>query len=168
MKDIIDRNVQKLLLDTAYTSYPDHPPIGTFDKLLDIVHDGDKLVANMLYLEEHGLIKSGIRHTIDGHFLRDQTGFRITSEGIDFLLDDGGLSAILKVVTVKIHADSLAQIEAFIMSSSLDKEDKKKFSSRLRELPFETTKHLLSRLLDLGLNQVPNAMQIIQNALAGG
>ena len=39
-------------------------------------------------------------------------GARITAKGIDFLEDDGGLSAILGVVTVKLHADTLREMLA--------------------------------------------------------
>jgi hypothetical protein len=38
---------------------------------------------------------------------------KITSRGIDFLADDGGLAAILGVVTVKLHEETLkALLEA--------------------------------------------------------
>ena len=160
----IDRQTQKLILDTAYDSYPDSISTRTFNKLVEIAVDGDMLVANILYLEGHGLIKSGISRDISGNpFYKG--GLIITSTGIDFLLADGGLSAILNVVTVKIHQDSIAQIEAFIQTTSLSPEDKKKYFSRLRELPFESTKHLLNKLLDLGLSQAPDALQLIQTCL---
>ena len=161
----IDREVQKLILDTTYASFPDAVTERTFNKLVDIIGDGDKLVANILYLEGHGLVKSGISRDISDELFY-KGGLIITSEGIDFLLDDGGVGAILKVVTVKIHADSLAQIEKFIMASTLSPSDKKKFSDRLRALPYETTRHLVTKLLDAGLNQVPNALQLIQTFLA--
>lgn len=161
----IDREVQRLILDTVFASYPDHAPLGTFHKLLEIVGDGDTLVANMLYLEEHGLITSGIRVDGDGKFPRNQKEFRITAKGIDFRLDDGGLSAIFDVVTIKIHQDSLSQIMAFITTSSLDSADKKKYLSRLQDLPFESTKHLVNKLLDSGLNRVPDALQLIRDFL---
>ena len=46
---------------------------------------------------------------------------KITSQGIDFIKDDGGISAILDTVTVKIHEESIKAIIAEkIISLDLD------------------------------------------------
>ena len=35
---------------------------------------------------------------------------KITAKGVDFIRDDGGLSAILSVQTVKLHEDTLKEL----------------------------------------------------------
>ncbi|MCL2669876.1 MAG: hypothetical protein FWE89_04255 [Syntrophaceae bacterium] len=165
---MINRKTQKLILDTLYMSLPDHAPFGTFGKWQTIIESGDELIANMLYLEEHGVIKSGIRRTVDGHFLRDEAGLRITAKGIDFLMEDGGLGAILNTVTVKIHDDSMERLEQFISRASLNPQDKTGLLSQLRGLPADSIKHLCLKLLDLGLENAPAALRLIQTTLASG
>lgn len=81
---------------------------------------------------------------------------------MDFLADDGGLSAILGVVTIKLHDDTIkALIEGRILQSDLPEPEKKRFLAQLRELPAETTKHLVLKLVDLGLDKAPTAIETI-------
>lgn len=73
----------------------------------------NKAPQTLQYLEEHGLCKSGVMIGADGHLALGES--RITAAGLDFLEDDGGLSAILGVVTVRLHADTIrALIDAKI------------------------------------------------------
>lgn len=161
-----DRKTQQLILETVAASYPDHPPFETFSKLVEIVGDGDKLVVNMIYLEGHGLIASGLRRTVDGQWMRDEAGFFLTHDGVDFLLDDGGLSAILNTVTVKFHDESLARVFKFIQESSLSPQDKSGYVAKLKELPADSTKHIVLKLIDLGLATGGKAaLQLIRSSL---
>ena len=85
-------------------------------------------MANVEYLQRHGLLEDGV--SLD--FAMDGTPFvsikafpKITEAGIDFMLDDGGLSAILHVQTVKIHPDSIkALLEERVRASALTDSDK--------------------------------------------
>ena len=134
--------------------------------------DNDVLMTNLLYLEEHGLITLGF--TRSGSLGGDDSfvevrATRITAKGQDFLLDDGGLSAILGVVTIKLHDDTLKSlVEAKILQSDLPQPDKKRWTDQLRELPAETTKHLVLKLVDLGLANAPAALGAIGSALGLG
>jgi len=93
---------------------------------------------------------------------------RITAAGMDFLADDGGVGAILGVVTVKIHEDTIKQlIEARIAGSDLPEEEKRPLLQAVRELPGEAIKHLTTRLLDLGLDNLPGAVSLIRTYLPG-
>lgn len=117
-----------------------------------------------MYLEEQGLVESGIKFTMNGGVTLIQA--RITARGIDFLEDDGGVGAALAVVTVKLHEDTLRQlIEARIQKSDLSEEQKSGILKALREAPGETTKHLITKLVDLGMENAPKALPLIQTLL---
>ena len=59
------------------------------------------------YLEESGLIEITSIDSLHKNF-----DCKINHKGIDFLTDDGGLSAILGVVTVKLHSDTIQALIA--------------------------------------------------------
>lgn len=83
---------------------------------------------------------------------------------MDFLADDGGLSAILGTVTVRLHADTIRDlIETRISESDAPIEEKRRMIDTLKAMPEEGLKHLTTRLIDFGLGQSPGAWQ----ALAG-
>jgi hypothetical protein len=64
-------------------------------------------LKNIYYLDESGLIEIT---SIDP--LHKDFHCKINHKGIDFLTDDGGLSAILDVVTVKLHSDTIQALIA--------------------------------------------------------
>ncbi|MEB2647592.1 hypothetical protein SOP86_18290 [Pseudomonas canadensis] len=124
-------------------------------------------VDNLMYLEEQGLVESGIKFTLNGSITFVQA--RITARGIDFIEDDGGVGAALAVVTVKLHEDTLRQlIEAKIQASNLPDEQKSGILKALREAPGETTKQLITKLVDLGMENATKALPLIQTLLQGG
>jgi hypothetical protein len=161
---MIDREYQKGLLQKLYEKYP--LGIATGDIYTELDEQGqNKFLFNIKYLEEHGLVKSGVNitHTQGGgHVSLGKTS--ITHKGIDFLVGDDGLSAILNVVTVKFEEDTLkALIEANINNTkNLTPEDKKGLIARLRSLPADAIKHLTLKLLEKGLASAPDIIQTIE------
>ncbi|WNW46415.1 hypothetical protein RUU60_09245 [Escherichia coli] len=129
----------------------------------------DHFVACMLYLEMHGLVRApfiksqtlgeGNRYIFNSH------ACYITERGIDFLLDDGGLSAILKVQTIRLHNDTIVALEDIIRVANMPEDQKKGLISKLRELPADAIKHLTLQLLTQGVQNLPRALQLIQTAL---
>jgi len=110
-----------------------------------------KLTPSISYLEEHGLVKAS--YSGDKESGSSATAASITYKGLDFIQDDGGLGAILGVVTVKLHEDTLkAIIESKVLASDLPEPEKRRFLNQLRELPGEATKHLALKLLDTGMD----------------
>ncbi|HBV6758984.1 MULTISPECIES: hypothetical protein [Klebsiella] len=65
---------------------------------------------------------------------------KITSKGIDFIRDDGGLGAILNVQTIKFHRDAVVVLEDLIAISNLNSEQKEKAKSTLGEMSTEALK----------------------------
>ncbi len=86
---IIDRNLQRQLLEKIAAAYPDALPI----EPLGLPEPTTS--ANLKYLEEHGLL----RLLSSGNELGGQSyrvfSAEISAAGLDFLADDGGLRSIL-------------------------------------------------------------------------
>jgi hypothetical protein len=120
----------------------------------------DKFDKNRLedetYGGMHGLCESGVIIGVDGHLAFGQS--IITAAGLDFLEDDGGLSAILGVVTVKLHADTIRDlIDAKIETSSLPAEEKSKLRKALAGLSEAGLREVITGLVKIGLNHLPDA-----------
>lgn len=158
----LNREVQRKILERLQEEYPRHV-LNTQGTTPDFFHHTfrdcahSEVAANIKYLHEHGLVEW---HPWSGQGSQEYA--RITAKGMDFLADDGGLSAILGVVTIKLHDDTLKSlIEAKIVESDLPQSDKRRWLDQLRSLPAETTKHLAMKLVDLGLANVPVAIAAI-------
>lgn len=163
--DKFDRSTQRELLQLLYDAHPN----GISDDALSSVFAkfGSKqiLFSNLIYLEEHGLIRNAIDNVLDGPRV-NIPGLIITKDGIDFLRDDGGLNAILNVLTIRLHNETLSELERVINdSATATTEDKNKLISQLRLLPADAIKHLTIRLMGQGLDRLPDVFHLIQKAL---
>lgn len=156
---ILDRKLQNEILTKLSEVYPDELDIQDWQAKVP------ELRANLYYLLGHKLI-TGIE---SGAMVGNTLVFaKITVDGIDFLADDGGLSAILGVVTIKLHEDTLLRlIEARLESSNLAPAEKSGLMKSIRELPGDAIKHLTEKLIDAGLENWPAALPLIQRALGG-
>lgn len=156
----LNRALQLDILHTLAERYPDGLHKVHFKKW----PNSSDFHFQLMYLEEHGLV---IRVPIGVE--RPTPDFvKITAKGLDFIADDGGLSAILGVVTIKLHDDTIKQVVAQkIQESDLPPADKKQYLDQLRELPAETTKHLVMKLVDMGLDAGPQAIGWIAKFLTG-
>ncbi|PAU51890.1 hypothetical protein [Pseudomonas indica] len=154
----LNRERQLEILNELAIHYPAPVP----GNMLGVTNED---VANIAYLNEHGLVEAAFRRNGMGMVLN---GFvKITATGMDFLEDDGGLTAIRGVVTIKFHEDALkAIIESKIAGSDLPEEQKSSLIRTVRDLPGETIKHLTTRLVDLGLDNMPKAIQAIHTFLS--
>lgn len=117
--------MQRELLSRMQKVYPD-----TLTQIDDI--DLPTLVSQLSYLEGHGLCDAGLMPNMVGY---SWIGCRITVAGLDFLADDGGLTAILGVVTIKLHADTVRDLlAAKVDSSELPPAKKSAIKSALQKL----------------------------------
>lgn len=159
----LNREYQKRILDTLATAFP---CILTREQYAELASDVEEEVfaANVRYLEMHELIQPGsIQVAMDGSFVINLGKLQITHRGLDFLADDGGLSAVLGVLTVKLHADTVRDlIEAKVQGSDMPDSDKKRFIDQLRALPSEGLKHLTTRLIDAALDNLPAALPLLR------
>lgn len=161
----LDRDLQRDILEFLSDHYAGLPE-DVFPKHKMTPEEDDKYTTNLLYLEAHGLIESGLQQAMDGNWI--SSGAKITARGLDFLADDGGLTAILGTVTVKLHDDTIRDlIGSRIAQSDLPEEEKRGLQHQLKELRGESLKHLTMKVLDAGLENAPKALPIIQKFLGG-
>lgn len=139
----------------------------------------DEVVLNLRYLNEHQLTESAVaaptlykdeddtfeQQVVPGGIM---VKGRITAKGIDFLENDGGLTAILGVVTVKLHSETLSALEGKILASDeIPPEEKTRLLDRLRSLPEEGAKTLVQEMIKAGLNRGPEVWETALRYLSG-
>jgi len=157
---MLDRALQRQILELLR----EHYPRGTIP-VCDLELGEEQAAANLRYLEEHGLCESGVMIGVDGHLAFGPS--TITATGLDFLEDDGGLSAILGVVTVRLHADTIRSlIDAKIETSSMPAEEKSKLRKILATLSEAGLKAATTDLVKSGLDHLPDAVHWLRS-LAG-
>lgn len=160
----LDRNLQREILQKLADAYPGLTSSAW--KEIEPMADETTIVGNMLYLEEHGLINAGISRSAGGRFVINTGGLSITARGLDFLADDGGLSAILGEVTIKIHDDQLRlMLASRIQESDAPESDKRQWLDQLDRIPADATKHLVRRLIDAGLDRLPDVLAAMKTVV---
>lgn len=143
----LDRSLQRDLLTRLADAYP------RMESVQPWLREGDNVNANLHYLAEHGLISGSISNEIGGSksFIIAQ----ITSKGLDFLADDGGLSAILGVVTVKLHEDTIRQLLIDrVEASTASPEERSSLVAKIRSLPGKALGTLTEKLIEKGAEQM--------------
>lgn len=159
----VDRDLQRKLLEELRTHYPAPHVTNRMDHLHP---DPRHLMANSAYLIEHGLVAGKMRMTSTGNTDFMPTRLVLTARGLDFLEDDGGLTAILGTLTVKLHADSIRNLlAARIEAAELEDSVKSQLISEVKSLPAKGLEAMIGGLAKEGLARVPNAIQWLQTAL---
>lgn len=160
----LDRQLQLELMQKMASTYPS-PYDFEHDLHAMSEEQQSAIMTNLYYLQSHGLLEEKsviISRSLDFDTPMILNTTRLSHKGMDFLADDGGLSAILNVVTVKFEADTLkAILESKINDSDLSSEEKNSMIDALRELPAESIKHLTTTLLDKGIESLPSVMLLI-------
>ena len=154
---VMDRILQREMLDDLRAVYPD----GITRRELLRAHPGVGGDGNLTYLHEHGLcetrpmfVASDRAHGLQVH---------ITAAGVDFLADDGGLTAILGVVTIKLHADTIRDLLAKkIDESDLPTEKKSAIKEAISKLPGAALTAATGDLAKMGLEHAPGALHWIE------
>lgn len=153
----LDRALQRALLEELRDYYPRRSQ----SAYQSDGHSQVECINNLLYLEEHGLVESGVKLGFNSETVT-VTQARITARGMDFLEEDGGLGAVLGTVTIKIHEDTLREIlERKILESDAPAEEKSRLAQAVKGLSAEAIKHLTLKLLDEGLASLPGAIALI-------
>lgn len=150
MGELLDRGRQRELLLELQNEFP-HPK---FYKLSGD-DQGRRESVNLQYLVEHGLITGKLEFSGTG----DRSGrgnLRITHHGLDFLADDGGLGAILGVVTVKLHDDTIRKLLMARVDedNAIDESAKAQLKDTIRGLPGEMLSTLVKEATKVGLGHV--------------
>lgn len=146
---MLNRKLQNELLQLSAFCYPAfcHYKINEiydFNNKYPIISSAsrDELWREVNYLKDHGLLtldsQCSIRSDLGNFCIY---GFiKATVKGMDFIFDDGGLSAILNVQTIKFHRDAVVVLEDLIAISNMNEAEKEKAKSTLGELSTEALK----------------------------
>jgi hypothetical protein len=159
----VDRAVQLRILELCADKYPmSADPDGL---IADLGTDGEDIyVSNVAYLDAHGLLDAALQIGADGSASWARP--TITARGMDFLADDGGLTAILGTVTVKLHADTIRDmLIARVESSSESAEKKGLLRRQIAALPGTALQALTTRAAQEGLTHVPDLWHWVQGVI---
>ncbi|MDR0478313.1 MAG: hypothetical protein LBH31_00615 [Burkholderiaceae bacterium] len=147
----LDRAYQFELLNELARCYP-RPGFDMLYRLQEA--ETEKYLVNIAYLAEHGLVDKWGEFSVDMQPIFVPP--TLTYKGMDFLADDGGLSAIFGVATIRIHGDTIKELlDAWIEASAASQADKRRLKSALQSLPAAATKHLAMKLMDMGIAAAP-------------
>ncbi|MBB2159337.1 hypothetical protein [Gluconacetobacter sacchari] len=142
-------------------------PFGPHRYLKDIAPDIDSNIAlqNIYYLAQNKLCTANIEPTPQGSF-RYFGGVQITTRGIDFLKNDGGLSKRLRTITVELDGDTIkALIADKVDQSDAPDEDKGKLKHAIRSLPSNALTALTGELVKRGLSSASDLLPWLETAL---
>lgn len=157
---MLDRALQREILTTLAPLYPQAASMQI--SFTDIPHQA--LVVNLYYLAEHGLVTLRSNETQAREIYLHSA--QITAAGLDFIADDGGLTAILRTLDVRLHGDTLRQIiEARINSASGDPSVKHAIKQALVKLPSEAMSKLATQALEHAMDQTPDIVRWLQKWL---
>ena len=120
--DKFPRDKQNQLLTILYDKFPDELSSEEYDTLVKLFGTERNLYSNLWYLYQHDLIEDfhlktrALYDDITDLILIEK--IKITTKGVDFICDDGVLSAIINVTTIKIHneTDVIQQISSYCQS----------------------------------------------------
>lgn len=158
----LDRELQKRILEGLRQIYPENLK-GRYYLLGSAETDAD-LKANIAYLCEHGLVQSALVENGQQFIGRWYNSVKITAKGLDFLEQDGGLSAIFGIVTIKFHADTIRDLlEANVMNSGLPPAEKRRFVDTLKELPSEVLKTITNKLVEKACESPQVVIDVLAN-----
>ena len=157
----IDRAFQKDLLITLRESFPTpvdptlHRPDGMSDK---------DFIGNLLYLEAHKLLVGPLDRSLTGAVILNTV--TATHRGMDFIEDDGGLSAILGTIVIRFEADTLRHLLSDrIHTSDLPDHEKTVLSKALAEMPNASAREIAKQVTSRAISSAPGAAQWIKEFL---
>lgn len=155
----LDREYQREILTKLAEAYP-HPA----DATCAFGEVGSDFLVNVHYLHEHGLVSANIMQPISGGAVIGPV--TITARGLDFMQDDGGLSAILGTITVRLHDDTIrALLIEKVEASSGDIAVKGKLVETIKGLPADALKKLAEKAMTAGIEHLPERIDQLRQWL---
>lgn len=155
----INRELQRQLLAEMAQAYPQGVDFNALPG-----EEGEKII-NLSYLGELGLCDPGLHPSIGGLYSVSEA--TINASGLDFLADDGGVSAILNTITVRLHADTIRDmLAASVDKSNATPEEKSLIKKHLADLPEKALEAATTQLVGVGLRSLPDAIAWLRT-LAG-
>lgn len=144
--DFMDRALHRAILQELRAVYPrtiNYQSLVGEQRLVKI--------TALYYLSQHELIDVVWSREIGSQPRPMMT--RITEKGLDLIADDGGLGAILGVVTIKLHSDSIRDLlSQRIQELVTDPEEQSSLTQAIRTLPAKSLETLAEKLVEKGLD----------------
>jgi len=165
---VINRSLQNIILKSLALTYPKEIDI-IGKEIVEAFTESD-IVKNTFYLREHGLINFKQSKTGLGDCpisIDDVRLIVITHKGIDFIENDGGLSAILNTINVQFKEDTLKALLSREVNSSedIDSNQKQRIQEAIREMPAEMLKSLSEDLIRTSINNSPTFIALLMSWL---
>lgn len=154
--ELMDRKFQLELLTKLAAVYPE----AVEPHALGIAGGERKLVFTVAYLHELGLLQGqATAMPLLGRLINSMS---ITARGLDFLEDDGGLSAKLSVVNVRLEADTIRKlIDARLDREDVPQEERSRISRWLDSAGSEGLSEAARRLVGEALDRLPDAIRLL-------
>lgn len=125
----------------------------------------DVLCANLKYLHDCGYAEARIQKSLDGYW--SFGGACITTKGISFFEENGGLYKKATTRSIEIDQESFRQLlQAYIEASGKDKTVKARLLSAVKNAPAEALKTLAGSLIRAGLQEASDAWQLLESVLS--
>ncbi|SRR5712692_4549572 len=155
----LDRTFQREILEQLRDAYPETVDFRPRDEFAEQGFQG-----NLFYLKEHGLINGAESR---GRNSTQIVGASITAAGLDFLEDDGGLSAIFKTVTVRLDGESILPVlEKIIAASNQPPEQKKSMVQKLKGLSGKVLETLIIKSVEMGVEHPDKMADLISSVIS--
>lgn len=157
---MLNRDFQRAILQRLAELYPAE---NSYPERLFPDIPPPALKVNLAYLSEHGLVTLRLYPTSD-----DPTpmplSVKITAAGLDFLADDGGLTAILGVITVRLHDDTIRKL----LIQRIEEEDgdpdvKAQMIAAVKSMPAEAIKAVGGRAVEVGIAAAPAGLMALRS-----
>lgn len=165
MAELLDRAFQLRLLQALADEYPSHVDSHVMCLTMPDVANG-VFKVNSYYLLEHGLLEGRVDRVKSDPWpiISDM---RISVSGLDFLAEDGGLTAILGVQTIRFADQEIRDaIVSLVQNSDAEPSVKNNLVRTVRDLPAEGLKAVFNRMIEGGLNATPELIARTLQALS--
>ena len=141
---MLDREIQRRILQTLAEAFPSYARLRNTQGQKS-AERGE--IYNLYYLRGHGLVE------LKSEDLDRVPPARITSAGLDFLADDGGLRTILGIVTVRLHDDTVrALLVKQVQDSDEPEGTKQQLLAVIRGLPAKALETVSLNLISAGIS----------------
>ena len=173
----VDREQQKEILQLLFDAYP-WTTNEISIKITNMINTNtSRTIGNLLYLQMHGLINDCIevtgvgyeRISFDGEsypLYRYNRCPKLTEKGIDFLLGDEGLSAILNTKTVRIEESSIRLLASeLVKHANVPQEQKASALSGIKKIPATVLQRWLTGLAEKAMPTHEAVIELIQTAV---
>lgn len=163
----LDRTMQLEILRKCKEASP-NPYIRDKD---DPEQNSKEYHAQLAYLLGHGLIdgQADRPNRAGSTFVRIRN-IKITPKGVDYLEADGGLSAALGTVTVKLHQDTISDLRELLTAKieaadNLKPEEKTRLRKLLDKAGDTALNQLFQRLVDSAIAKGPEGIALLERLL---